>query len=154
MSERWNKGVVGTEVLPLINLDKKIIRVEAGPGTGKTFGLVRRVQRILHPDGLAVPGDTLLFTAKIDQLTEQFAVTAGEVSLRRPSSDPEKCESRHLASIELIFSNLDQNLAGKKFPEQQFILTDLFQILLRDILPTTGKRVGDKTSEQACLNGE
>ncbi len=105
-------------------------------------------------DGVAVPGDTLLFTAKIEQINEQFAVTAGEVSLRSPSSDPEKQESKHLASIELIFSNLDQNLAGKKFPEKQFILTDLFQILLRDILPTGEKRVGDRTSEQICLNGE
>jgi ATP-dependent exoDNAse (exonuclease V) beta subunit len=43
-------------VLRLINSDDEIIRVEAGPGTGKTFGLVRRVQRILHPDGLGVPG--------------------------------------------------------------------------------------------------
>jgi DNA helicase II / ATP-dependent DNA helicase PcrA len=63
MSEPWNKGVRGTEVLPLINLDRRIIRVEAGPGTGKTFGLVRRVQRILHPDGLGVAGPEVLVVA-------------------------------------------------------------------------------------------
>jgi superfamily I DNA/RNA helicase len=63
VSQPWNEGVRGTDVLPLINLDKKIIRVEAGPGTGKTFGLVRRVERILHPDGLGVAGDEVLVVA-------------------------------------------------------------------------------------------
>jgi 3-hydroxyacyl-[acyl-carrier-protein] dehydratase len=98
-------------------------------------------------DGLAVPGDTLLFTANIEQINEQFAVVAGEVSSSSPSSDGEKRESKHLATIELIFSHLDQNLAGKKFPERQFVLTDIFQSLLRDVLPTGGKRIGAKTNE-------
>ena len=39
----WLENVRGTQVLPVINLDDATIRVEAGPGTGKTFGLVRRV---------------------------------------------------------------------------------------------------------------
>ena len=38
----WNDGVRGRQVLPLINQDAETIGVEAGPGTGKTFGLVRR----------------------------------------------------------------------------------------------------------------
>ena len=37
--------------------------MEAGPGTGKTFGLVRRVQRILHPEGHNVPGSQVLVVA-------------------------------------------------------------------------------------------
>ena len=95
-------------------------------------------------DGVALPGDTLLFTAHIEQISEQFAVTAGEVTLSSPSSDGEKRKSRHLATIELLFSHLDQNIAGKKFPEKQIILTDLFQIILRDILPAGGKSIEDK----------
>lgn len=63
MAEPWNEGVRGTQVLPLINLDADIIRVEAGPGTGKTFGLVRRVQRIVHPAGLSVDGRDVLVVA-------------------------------------------------------------------------------------------
>src|ERR1700756_5282361 len=63
MPKPWNENVRGTQVLPLINVDAGTIRVEAGPGTGKTFGLVRRVQRILHPDGLAVPGGDVLIVA-------------------------------------------------------------------------------------------
>lgn len=59
----WSDGVRGTQVLPLINVDAEFMRVEAGPGTGKTFGLVRRVQRILHPKGLAVLGKDVLVVA-------------------------------------------------------------------------------------------
>ena len=59
----WLKDVRGTQVIPIIDRDDEIIRVEAGPGTGKTFGLVRRVQRILHHQGLAVPGRNVLIVA-------------------------------------------------------------------------------------------
>lgn len=62
-SRPWNKDVLGTQSLPLINDDADTIRVEAGPGTGKTFGLVRRVQRLLHPDGLNVSGRDVLVVA-------------------------------------------------------------------------------------------
>ncbi len=37
MSASWNQGVIGTQVLPLINDDAPVIRVEAGPGTGKLY---------------------------------------------------------------------------------------------------------------------
>lgn len=59
----WNKDVEGEQALELINSDAKTIRVQAGPGTGKTFGLVRRVQRILHPDGLDAHGNNILVVA-------------------------------------------------------------------------------------------
>ncbi len=61
--EPWKVGVEGELTLTLINSDDPTIRVDAGPGTGKTFGLVRRVQRILHPDGLRIPGQHVLIVA-------------------------------------------------------------------------------------------
>ena len=63
MPESWNEGVRGTQVLPLINLDASTIRCVAGPGSGKTFGLVRRVERILRPDGLGADGHDVLVVA-------------------------------------------------------------------------------------------
>lgn len=59
----WNEGVLGDEALRVINTDAPILRTEAGPGTGKTFGLVRRVERILHPDGLNADGNDVLVVA-------------------------------------------------------------------------------------------
>ena len=59
----WLEGVRGTQVLPIIDRDDETIRVEAGPGTGKTFGLVRRVQRILHHEGLGISNEEVLIVA-------------------------------------------------------------------------------------------
>jgi superfamily I DNA/RNA helicase len=59
----WNQGVRGEQVLPLINDDAPVMRVEAGPGTGKTFGLARRVHRILARTGLDVDGKKVLIVA-------------------------------------------------------------------------------------------
>lgn len=56
----WNEGVRGEQVLPLINSESRVLRVQAGPGTGKTFGLLRRVIRILHPRGFAAPPEMVL----------------------------------------------------------------------------------------------
>lgn len=63
MPESWNEGVRGTQLPRLINSDADTIRCVAGPGGGKTFGLVRRVERILHPEGLAVDGRDVLVVA-------------------------------------------------------------------------------------------
>jgi DNA helicase II / ATP-dependent DNA helicase PcrA len=50
----WLLDVRGEQVMPLINEDAGTMRVEAGPGTGKTYGLKRRVLRLIHPNGLGV----------------------------------------------------------------------------------------------------
>jgi hypothetical protein len=63
MPKSWMHGVLGTQVPLLINSDAIAIRCVAGPGSGKTFGLVRRVERIMHPDGLAVDGHDVLVVA-------------------------------------------------------------------------------------------
>jgi DNA helicase-2/ATP-dependent DNA helicase PcrA len=74
LPQPWNNEVRGTQVLPLINLHEPIIRVEAGPGTGKTFGLVRRVLRIVHPDGLNVPGREVLIVAFNRVIAKQLQI--------------------------------------------------------------------------------
>jgi superfamily I DNA/RNA helicase len=63
VAQPWNQGIRGQQVLPLINSDADTIRCVAGPGNGKTFGLVRRVERILHPAGLAADGREVLVVA-------------------------------------------------------------------------------------------
>jgi hypothetical protein len=75
----WKLGVRGDQVVPLIECDDDMIRVEAGPGTSKTFGLVRRVQRILHREGLGVPG------------REVVVVTFNRVIAKQLATDIEGC---------------------------------------------------------------
>lgn len=59
----WLEDVEGEQVRPLITDDPLVLRVPAGPGTGKTFGLRKRVLRLLHPEGLGVSPDRVLVCA-------------------------------------------------------------------------------------------
>src|SRR5215469_2885556 len=43
----WNKGLAGP-ALNIAQADQSPLRVVAGPGTGKTFALMRRIARLLH----------------------------------------------------------------------------------------------------------
>jgi 3-hydroxyacyl-[acyl-carrier-protein] dehydratase len=70
---------------------------------------------------LVRPGDTLAFSAKIEQLSEQGASISGTVTVG----------SDKVADIELMFSHIDQNLAGLEFPEHNFVFTEQFTELLK-----------------------
>ena len=76
---------------------------------------------------LVRPGDTILFHAKIDQLNEHGASISGTVTTQA-LSDAQPPEP--VAEIELMFSHIDQNLSGTKFPEHNFVFTDQFTDLL------------------------
>ncbi len=70
---------------------------------------------------LTRPGDTLEFCAKIDQFSEQGAAAVGIV----------KCSGELVAEIDLMFSHIDQNMAGVEFPEHNFVFTEQFTELLK-----------------------
>src|SRR4051812_17689224 len=70
---------------------------------------------------LVRPGDTILFKAKIDQLSEHGASISGRV----------ESGSDLVAEIELMFSHIDKNLAGVQFPEHNFVFTEQFTELLK-----------------------
>ncbi len=70
---------------------------------------------------LVRPGETIVFSAKIEQLSEQGASINGQVT----------CGGEAVADIELMFSHIDQNLAGLEFPEHNFVFTEQFTELLR-----------------------
>lgn len=48
----WLDGIEGNAVPTLILSDKKLIRVIAGPGSGKTTGLKRRIQRLIQGESV------------------------------------------------------------------------------------------------------
>ena len=70
---------------------------------------------------LVRPGETIAFHAKIDQLSEQGASASGTV----------KVGDELVAEIELMFSHIDQNMAGLEFPEHNFVFTEQFTELLK-----------------------
>ena len=71
---------------------------------------------------LVRPGDTISYAAKIDQLSEQGASISGRVT----------AGDNLVAEIELMFSHIDQNMAGLKFPEHNFVFTEQFTELVKN----------------------
>jgi 3-hydroxyacyl-[acyl-carrier-protein] dehydratase len=70
---------------------------------------------------LVRPGDTIAYAARISQLSEQGASIEGKVTVGQEL----------VAEIELMFSHIDQNMAGLKFPEHNFVFTEQFTELLK-----------------------
>ncbi len=67
------------------------------------------------------PGDTIMLHAEIESIAPEAASTMGKIMRG----------DKLIAEIALIFSHIDQNLAGKEFPEDNFVFTDTFKSLLR-----------------------
>jgi 3-hydroxyacyl-[acyl-carrier-protein] dehydratase len=70
----------------------------------------------------AKPGDTLKLYANIESIAPEAASTTGKIM----------CGEKMVAEIDLMFSHIDQNLAGKEFPKENFVFTDTFKSLLQD----------------------
>ncbi len=76
------------------------------------------------------PGDTIEVDARIESITSEAASTSGRITLGE----------RLIAEIDLMFSHIDQNLAGKEFPEENFVFTNTFKSLLRGLVSDGGCR--------------
>jgi 3-hydroxyacyl-[acyl-carrier-protein] dehydratase len=70
---------------------------------------------------LVLPGETITYAAKIEQLNEQGASITGTVTVG----------NELVAEIELMFSHIDQNMAGLEFPEHNFVFTEQFTELFK-----------------------
>lgn len=82
------------------------------------------------------PGDTIILEAKIESIVPEAASTGGKITR----------DDKLIAEIDLMFSHIDQNLAGIEFPEENFVFgsdTSVFESLLRDVLT-----IADQKSEQ------
>ncbi|MCE5184740.1 MAG: beta-hydroxyacyl-ACP dehydratase [Planctomycetaceae bacterium] len=73
------------------------------------------------------PGDTITLHAEIESISPEAASINGEIR---------RGEER-IAQISMIFSHIDKNLAGKKFPEENFVFTDMFNSLLSGFISST-----------------
>ena len=69
------------------------------------------------------PGDTLRIETQITTLAAEAASTSGKITRGNDT----------IAEIDLMFSHVDRNLAGKKFPEENFVFDGTFAPLLRDL---------------------
>ncbi|MHB0947237.1 MAG: 3-hydroxyacyl-ACP dehydratase FabZ family protein [Sedimentisphaerales bacterium] len=67
------------------------------------------------------PGDTIKLYADIASIAPEAASTTGKIMRG----------DEMIAEVDLMFSHIDQNLAGKQFPKENFVFTDLFGVVLR-----------------------
>ncbi len=72
------------------------------------------------------PGDTITLHAEIESIAPEAASTTGVI----------KRGDTLIAQLRLMFSHVDKNLAGKKFPEENFVFTDMFNSLLTGFVET------------------
>ena len=81
----------------------------------------------------AGPGSTLRYTARIVRLDAMGAATTIEIDLweHGTAGADSKNQWERIGQVELMFSHLDQNLAGTKFPEHNFVFGESFKTLLR-----------------------
>ena len=82
---------------------------------------------------LVRPGETIVFTAKIEQLNEHGASISGTVTI---AGQPDGLGNL-VAEIELMFSHIDKNMSGMQFPEHNFVFTEQFTELVRSFRTTT-----------------
>ena len=69
------------------------------------------------------PGDMLRLEANIDSIAPEAAGTKGKITR----------DDTLVAEIDLMFSHIDQNIGGKKFPDENFVFTDMFASLMQGI---------------------
>jgi superfamily I DNA/RNA helicase len=74
----WLAGIEPGQVSPLIGSDAPVIRVQAGPGTGKTLGIRKRVLRLLHREGQLIEPSRVLVCAFNRAIAKQLAREIGE----------------------------------------------------------------------------
>jgi 3-hydroxyacyl-[acyl-carrier-protein] dehydratase len=83
-------------------------------------------------DGYVRPGDQLEYEATIEHIDDSAAATTGVI---RRNGQP-------FGQIDIVFSHIDQNLSGLKFPEHNFVFTPEFRRLLStyqaDLTPGNG----------------
>jgi hypothetical protein len=68
-------------------------------------------------------------SAKIESIADEAASTTGTITR----------DDKLIAEIDLMFSHIDQNLAGKEFPKENFVFTDIFKSLLQGSVFKAGK---------------
>ncbi|MFO0860136.1 MAG: hypothetical protein U0570_06225 [Phycisphaerales bacterium] len=78
----------------------------------------------------AFPGQTLRYTATIQQMDKVGAATTTAIELMDHTAAGAPSIAA-IGRIDLMFSHLDNNMSGEKFPEHNFVFGEGFKTLLR-----------------------
>lgn len=73
---------------------------------------------------IVTPGDQLRYEVELETIAPEAAVTKGSVYKN----------GVQIGEVNLMFSHVDHNMAGAKFPEENFVFTGQFQRLVAPFL--------------------
>ena len=73
---------------------------------------------------IVTPGDQIIYRARVESISPEAAATQGEVL---KNGEP-------IGQVNLLFSHIDQNLGGVRFPEENFVFTGQFERLIAPLL--------------------
>ena len=84
--------------------------------------ILAKIQKASFFD-LVRPGESIQLEATIESIAAEAASTRGRITR----------QGQPIAEIDLMFSHIDQNLAGMSFPQENFVFeNNTFKSLLRD----------------------
>jgi superfamily I DNA/RNA helicase len=142
-SKPWLEGIEGEHVKRLIESDARAIQTVAGPGSGKSTGLKRRVWRLIRGDGVAA--------RKIFAGTFTRAIAAdltASSSRAVPGDNPEKPVISTLHSHALQMLREKRTVApGREF---RFLLAHEEEAMLYDIGAAVPISATSMRAEQNC----
>ncbi len=75
------------------------------------------------------PGQTLRYDVSIERLDPTGAGTIGLIDLL----DPMTGTATRLGEVEMMYSHLDQNRAGRSFPAENFVFGENFRVILAQL---------------------
>jgi 3-hydroxyacyl-[acyl-carrier-protein] dehydratase len=135
-----DSGRAATPIMPASLIIEGMAQT-AGILVGHAEGFKEKV--ILAKVGLAeldreaTPGTTLRYTATIRQMDRQGASCQGIVELLDHARGADGWQ--RIGTVDLMFSHIDQNMAGLEFPAENFVFGESFKTLLR----TSGVAIPD-----------
>ena len=75
-------------------------------------------------DDIVTPGDQITYEAEIEAISPEAAATRGIV----------RKNGQEIGRVDLMFSHVDQNMAGLEFPQENFVFTGQFERLVERFL--------------------
>ena len=77
---------------------------------------------------LVRPGEQIVYDARISQVNAMGASISGVIRVRAGGSDGQPAELP-VGEVEMMFSHIDQNMKGMKFPDFNFVFNSEFMSL-------------------------
>lgn len=126
----WLKGVVGNAGRSLITSSSKYIAVVAGPGSGKTFGLQRRVIRLVQGDAV---DPTAIFVGTFTRaVTAELRAALAPAAPDGGQSKQPAVSTLHAMALDLLRRNPAATAPGRTF---RFLLEHEQDAMLYDVIP-------------------